>query len=459
MIGPHRSGSSLVRSIIDSHPNILMAQELGRQGIYKQICDGDISREKCLNRIVKASLTNVTPKSDRLVVNPKTNKKVCKNYVHKIEDSFQGNATTLYIVGDKSGPWIGGLALKDPEFCKKLEAFFKVPVYYINTIRNPWDNIATMKIAGQTNQQYFKWKRGALEVKRQVDPEKFFDIHLEDLIKKPKYEITRMFRFLGLEIDKKLLNNCSNLVFDKPHERRKEIEWKFQEVDRIRRIIREYDDLSEYPIFPVGRGKEKKIFVIANGSSVSKLNLKKFIGTDTCMMNTSICYIDEFPFIPTYCVMNDGQLAKNKMIQSHVKKEEKLKRTKIFKTSNFSATGYKPKHSHCCDVLSVAIEILINKGYNHFVIFGLDFDYDFNKYEAGERVSGINQHYQINGKDLYEDVDVWRFPNLNCKLRSMKALSKFAEVEHIKIYNATLATKCGSFETDFKTYRKFYNEI
>ena len=49
-VGPHRSGSSVVRCILNAHPNMVVSHELGRSNLYDKIHNNQITRQKVLEK-------------------------------------------------------------------------------------------------------------------------------------------------------------------------------------------------------------------------------------------------------------------------------------------------------------------------------------------------------------------------------------------------------------------------
>ncbi|MFW5890974.1 MAG: sulfotransferase, partial [bacterium] len=184
IIGANRSGSSLLRAIIDAHPNAMIAHELGRNDIYEDIYSSNIKKEEVFYKWYQNAL-NKRPVSQRLIYDKKTGKIKKSIYNNTIENSSQGNCDTLKVIGDKSGPWIAKKINDDLKFVKKLDSFFGITVKYINIVRNPLDNIMSMKLAHHDYKKYFYWCNGPLEISKNVNPNNYMDLYLEELIDYP----------------------------------------------------------------------------------------------------------------------------------------------------------------------------------------------------------------------------------------------------------------------------------
>lgn len=246
MIGPHRSGSSVIRGIIDAHPMTAMGHELGRHGIYQRLINGIANRDELFRLIVQQQhQIGARPSSEHLEKNGRT------TYSHAMPGTWQGRFKQLKVIGDKSGPWIGAIADDKGEFDKRLRSIFKVPVFYVHTVRNPWDNFATMKIAKQDISLFERWCAGA-QLVHDAAPERVHTVHMDDLSEDPAVEVEKIYRFLNLGVPKDIVDACAARVFAKPHRRALEMEWKEGEIEKMRRIIAKFPWLSRYPENPDG---------------------------------------------------------------------------------------------------------------------------------------------------------------------------------------------------------------
>ncbi|MDD4881572.1 MAG: hypothetical protein PHX10_08350, partial [Gallionellaceae bacterium] len=126
-VGYPRSGHSLVGSLLDAHPEVVMAHELNALRCVK----AGFSQ----NMIFELILRNVQ------LFNKKGREWTGYNY--KVEGQWQGRYRKLKVIGDKKGGNTS-LMLKNKAFQTAVERIFKVPVKYLHVIRNPYDNITTM---------------------------------------------------------------------------------------------------------------------------------------------------------------------------------------------------------------------------------------------------------------------------------------------------------------------------
>ena len=124
LVGPHRSGSSVIRAIIDAHPNVMLGHESGRQEIYQKIANKQITKENVFNHYIKSAKNKTCPTSNKIIFDEKTKKVSFSSYVHSIPNQYQGKSNDIHIIGDKSGPWIAGEILKNKNFAKEMEDFF-----------------------------------------------------------------------------------------------------------------------------------------------------------------------------------------------------------------------------------------------------------------------------------------------------------------------------------------------
>lgn len=247
MIGPHRSGSSVVRAVLDAHPSIVMGSELGRQNFYNDIIGG-ATRDALLTRIVT---------QERNIGKNYTSQRIEKAggaglYRQAIPGTWQGRHRELKVIGDKSGPWIGAFAAARPDFESVLKSFFKVPIFYVHTVRNPWDNLATMKLVKQDVHVFERWCRQTEVIRETVAKRRVHTVHMDDLSHDPEHEIEQLYRFLDLARPQKIVGACAAHIFEKPKKRAQEVKWTDAEIEIVQRLISELSWLSRYPENPDG---------------------------------------------------------------------------------------------------------------------------------------------------------------------------------------------------------------
>ena len=246
-VGYPRSGHSLVGSLLDAHPNVMIAHELDA---LKYVRFG--ARGAALLHLMIHNSRRMAAKG-----------RAWSGYAYDVAGQWQGRASPLRVVGDKKG---GGTTAKlrfDPGLLTRFRARVGLPVRIIHVTRNPFDNVLTEA-------------RGGRRVLRAVEPERlraaaehylaevetvrrlragcaaaeWLDLRYEDLLADPRGTLSRLCAFLGVEAPPDYLDACAAILFDAPHRSRFDAAWPGDVVELVRRRIAACPFLRAYASDP-----------------------------------------------------------------------------------------------------------------------------------------------------------------------------------------------------------------
>lgn len=266
-IGYPRSGHSIIASMIDAHPNAILAHELN---LF------DCEPKKLLQSTaadILNSLYQNSYKQSKIGWRSNLNYFNRKGYTLQLSSpqSWQGRFTSLYIIGDKSGGHTARAYNDDPDsfvtVYKTLSSLLKVPVVAIHVVRNPYDMVATqllykhgqaLKIAKHFNitnkikrqqlheitENYFN-KANAVSNITNLNLT-VLEIHNSDFVRNPKKEMQRVCKFLGLECSKSYLEMCEANTYKKPSKTRYMVEWGLEAKQSIDRMCRTFPFFRRY---------------------------------------------------------------------------------------------------------------------------------------------------------------------------------------------------------------------
>lgn len=233
-VGYPRSGHSLVGSLLDAHPRIVISHELDA---LRYVQAGLVGRDLLFRMILRRD-RRFTAAGRRWT-----------GYDYAVPGQFQGRFEDLLVIGDKRG---GGSTRRlgaDPELLDRLRGVVGVEVRIVHVIRDPFDTIASMH------------RRGGRSLRASVD--RFFelcainatirareegaliDVRLEELVADPSATLRRLAGFLGVEAPSEYLQACSEVVFDAPRRPHATIEWPAGTRAEVRERIGEYAFLSD----------------------------------------------------------------------------------------------------------------------------------------------------------------------------------------------------------------------
>ncbi len=234
-IGYPRSGHSVVGSLLNAHPEVVVSHEL------------DVLRYVGL-RFRGPQLFDLILERDRAFTS--TGLEVGGKFDYKVPDEWQGRYRRLSVIGDKRGNSTIRRLDKDPELVDRLERTVGVPVRIIHVARNPFDNTATMAYrAGcgldKAIDRYLRLCE-TVEHIRVRHPGAVLDLAHEDLIAGPADFLAGICAFLGVEASTSYLEHCAAVVYGSPHRSRDRGEWTEERIARVDEAIDRFPFLHGY---------------------------------------------------------------------------------------------------------------------------------------------------------------------------------------------------------------------
>jgi hypothetical protein len=232
-IGCPRSGHSLLGSLLDAHPDAVIAHELDA---LKYVAAGWSKRELYARILRQDRDFTAAGRS-------------WYGYDYRVPGQWQGRFRDLRVIGDKRGGVTTERLGDDPALLDRLGHLVSVPVVILHVTRNPYDNIVTMaRRSGQTLDQAAQRYIGlcsVVERVRRARPDTL-DVAHEDLVADVAGVLGRVCAALRLTADSEYLNACHSVVFDAPRTTRTELEWDESTRRRVEAAIDRFDFLGRY---------------------------------------------------------------------------------------------------------------------------------------------------------------------------------------------------------------------
>jgi hypothetical protein len=235
-VGYPRSGHSLVGSLLDAHPNALIAHELDALGFLSR----GYGRNRLFYLIERNSL-----EFGRVG-------RSWTGYQYDVEGQWQGSFDKdLLVIGDKKGGMSSRRLQDDPELISRLREVIQIPVNFIHVVRNPFDNISTIANRNKTTLEeaadfYFSLCETNQRMKEETEAAFFLEFKLEELIENPRSIISQMCQFMGIEPNSDYLTACEAVLFERPKKTRDSMNWSTRLVDKVMEQISRYDFLTGY---------------------------------------------------------------------------------------------------------------------------------------------------------------------------------------------------------------------
>ncbi|WP_428080088.1 sulfotransferase family protein [Candidatus Pelagibacter sp.] len=215
--GPPRSGTTLLRLILNEHKSIYITPESSYFYRYTKLFERIINGSKH-NLTFFLDILNYIPSVSHWSKNINKKKFIDKNFSN---DSFVNIINQLIIDVSKKENllYVGDKTPKNIYIIDELISKF-INTKVILIIRNPYDTIYSQIKSGFTNHNIFslvhRWNYEAnliINLKSNY-PNNIFVIKYEELVNNTEQSIERVLIFLGLNIDKKILEKYSNNDYD-----------------------------------------------------------------------------------------------------------------------------------------------------------------------------------------------------------------------------------------------------
>jgi hypothetical protein len=244
-IGIGRSGTTLVGSLLDAHPRMVIANQ---QCALKYLYPLPYSRERIFRLLVQNSVEAA-----------RSGRPGGGGYSYAVPGQWQGTSERIEVIGDKSRSaqsiaWI----TSRPELLEKLASTTRARIRLVHVIRNPYDTIARRSMRRglsleQISREYFALTAQLQEMIHRIESSVRPDIqripvYLEDLIADPEKQLARICEELGVAPGAAWLEACAGIIYRTPREARTQVDWPGGLHPAILRRAREFPHLQRYSL-------------------------------------------------------------------------------------------------------------------------------------------------------------------------------------------------------------------
>jgi hypothetical protein len=236
-VGIGRSGHSLVGTLLDAHPDAMIAHELDALAHF----EAGLGRDQ-VYALIMDNARRFTEEG---------RKAQWSGYDYQVPGGWHGRFDTLRVIGDKRGGASTRRLRESPELLDRVREVVGVPVRVVHVIRNPYDNIASKqkrhprRRLDKIMQEYFRACRTNAELKRRLG-DSMLDLRHEELMASPRERLTQLCRFVGLEPMPEYLDGCASMLYPEPRRSRNEVSWPPELCAEVQRRIGKYDFLAGY---------------------------------------------------------------------------------------------------------------------------------------------------------------------------------------------------------------------
>ena len=271
-IGYRHSGHSFVGSIMDAHPNMIVAHEfqLFNKLSSPEEHDTLLNKTYLFNELYRKSLMDATLKDGW-----RNDAKAYKGYTLGVKSQWQAGFTQLKVIGDKGGGRTSDLYYQNPREMQRLYREFldtvQVPLRVVHVIRNPYDVIATdvlynafgegngSKMKSCKSNQYHPSPSNLMFCVNRILAETatvehiikdleltVLHVHIEEFIQDPWASVQRICDFLDVECTREYLQACSEKSYTAASRTRDSIVWTPEAIAMVRGGINQFTALGGY---------------------------------------------------------------------------------------------------------------------------------------------------------------------------------------------------------------------
>ncbi len=236
-VGTPYSGHTLVASLLDAHPNIIIAHELDALGLV----ENGIRRDELFRALIARSEAFTQDGRSWF------------GYKYLVSNQWHSRARTLKVLGDKKGGGSTQRLSRNRLLLDRLREVVQLPLRIIHVVRNPYDNLATLFRRHDAKRPmadiipgYASACRLTAALSTDLGQDEFFQIRHENVIRDARGSLNSLLSFLGVEAPPDYLDDSASIVYTRPHRSRFDISWNKQDIETVDQICQEHLFLRGY---------------------------------------------------------------------------------------------------------------------------------------------------------------------------------------------------------------------
>lgn len=226
LVGYPRSGSTLVGSMLNAHPEMVIAHE---SDLFRYVRPG-IKRNQLFAILLRRD-------QQFAVVDRRWN-----GFDYALDAGDQGRFVHLRVIGDKHSGRAARRIHQDPALLDRLRRVVKVPIRALHLIRNPFDNIASIAHnrelpLARAIEIYRNLGVAVTDVCGMLHSDELFEVRFEEFTKNPTESLTSLCRFIGVDAHESYLKACAALADPGGRRSRSRFDWSESERQEVEDII------------------------------------------------------------------------------------------------------------------------------------------------------------------------------------------------------------------------------
>ncbi len=231
-----KSGHSLIGSLLDAHPNMIIAHEVG---ILRYImCH--FSQNQIYSVILRNSeFYHQHGRRENL-------------YNYNVPGQWQGQFREIKVIGDKHGEGLLlSLQVRPWLFDELRKRWGRVK--YIHIIRNPFDVITSLTLPARRKMDipdainyFFELSAVIMKFKAMIPSDDLIEMRHEHFIEEPEKGLRCLCDFLGLSAPADYLSDCAGIVFKTPNRTRDKKKWDEQQIHKVTQRLKNFPFYAGY---------------------------------------------------------------------------------------------------------------------------------------------------------------------------------------------------------------------
>jgi sulfotransferase family protein len=241
-VGHMKSGTSLLGSLLDAHPDVILADEVDAL----RHLDQGYARDALFALLARGA----EAEADKGRV---TARRLDGGYSLAVPGGAQGATERPRVIGDgRAGPTTQRLA-DDPASLERLRGVLGpgIDLRVLHVIRDPLDPIALSVLRGgktvaEATDHYVARCEALVRVRALFAPEELLVVRYEDLVAVPRARLTTICAFLGVEATDAYLDTATAIVRPDPEPARSKIDWPDGAIAEVRARTAAFAFLAPY---------------------------------------------------------------------------------------------------------------------------------------------------------------------------------------------------------------------
>jgi hypothetical protein len=239
-IGHNKSGTTLIGSLLDAHPNVILADEVDAL----QYVQAGFKRDQIFHLLLKTSR--------RELMKGRVTARRLQAYSFLVPGQWQGRFRRLQVIGDSTSGSSTRRLGTSPDLLDRLHRLMNgVEVKFIQVVRNPFDPIAVSMVRGNRTfeeavEHYFSKCEFLVDIRKRLAGSSLLVVRYEDFIADPAAGLKSICAFLGIEAEPGYLSACTAVLHKNPVQDRRLIEWTPDPIRLVQEKIGQYDFLAGY---------------------------------------------------------------------------------------------------------------------------------------------------------------------------------------------------------------------